>query len=98
MRVNLAPLAAVAQLVRASDCGSGGRWFETTQLYQINRRGISALGPSDVADRVHKPVDDLPGGASELQNGKGFNIPITFFILLDFSLCLNIANIPNDRE
>src|SRR5262245_485167 len=26
--------AAVAQLVRAPDCGSGGRWFESTQLYQ----------------------------------------------------------------
>ncbi len=30
--------AAVAQLVRASDCGSEGRWFETTQLYQINQQ------------------------------------------------------------
>jgi hypothetical protein len=28
------PDAAVAQLVRASDCGSEGRWFESTQLYQ----------------------------------------------------------------
>ena len=28
------PRAAVAQLVRAPDCGSGGRWFESTQLYQ----------------------------------------------------------------
>ena len=26
--------AVVAQLVRAPDCGSGGRWFEPTQLYQ----------------------------------------------------------------
>ena len=26
--------AAVAQLVRAPDCGSGGRWFESPQLYQ----------------------------------------------------------------
>src|ERR1700704_5673594 len=25
--------AAVAQLVRAPVCGTGGRWFETTQLY-----------------------------------------------------------------
>src|SRR5262245_6479123 len=30
-------LAAVAQLVRAPDCGSGGRWFESTQLYQVNQ-------------------------------------------------------------
>ena len=29
--------AAVAQLVRAPDCGSGGRWFESTQLYQLKR-------------------------------------------------------------
>ena len=28
--------AAVAQLVRAPVCGTGGRWFETTQLYQKN--------------------------------------------------------------
>src|SRR5882757_1053739 len=27
------PCAAVAQLVRAPVCGTGGRWFETTQLY-----------------------------------------------------------------
>lgn len=26
--------AAVAQLVRAPVCGTGGRWFEPTQLYQ----------------------------------------------------------------
>src|SRR5260370_36659393 len=25
--------AAVAQLVRAPDCGSGGRWFESARLY-----------------------------------------------------------------
>ena len=29
--------AAVAQLVRAPDCGSGGRWFESPQLYQLCR-------------------------------------------------------------
>src|SRR6202012_5399205 len=28
--------AVVAQLVRAPDCGSGGRWFEPTQLYHPN--------------------------------------------------------------
>src|SRR5262245_10760071 len=27
--------AVVAQLVRAPDCGSGGRWFEPTQLYHF---------------------------------------------------------------
>jgi hypothetical protein len=30
--------AVVAQLVRAPVCGTGGRWFEPTQLYQINQR------------------------------------------------------------
>src|SRR5258708_25082274 len=29
--------AVVAQLVRAPVCGTGGRWFEPTQLYQINQ-------------------------------------------------------------
>ena len=29
--------AAVAQLVRAPVCGTGGRWFEPTQLYQHNQ-------------------------------------------------------------
>jgi hypothetical protein len=28
--------AAVAQLVRAPDCGSGGRWFNSPQLYQLS--------------------------------------------------------------
>ena len=28
--------AVVAQLVRAPDCGSGGRWFEPTRLYHSN--------------------------------------------------------------
>src|SRR5258706_8492727 len=27
--------AVVAQLVRAPDCGSGGRWFKPTQLYHF---------------------------------------------------------------
>src|SRR2546429_5788729 len=31
--------AAVAQLVRALGCGPRGRWFESTQLYQIRRVG-----------------------------------------------------------
>ena len=33
-RLKMRPRAAVAQLVRASDCGSEGRWFESTRLYQ----------------------------------------------------------------
>ena len=28
-------LAAVAQLVRAPGCGSGGRWFKSSQLYHF---------------------------------------------------------------
>src|SRR3954471_2086271 len=38
--------AVVAQLVRAPVCGTGGRWFEPTQLYhiEINRKiGLSVL-------------------------------------------------------
>src|SRR5262249_62266634 len=31
--------AAVAQLVRALGCGPRGRWFESTQLYQMRRVG-----------------------------------------------------------
>jgi hypothetical protein len=38
--------AAVAQLVRAPDCGSGGRWFESTQLYQQNQSLSSGSGGS----------------------------------------------------
>jgi hypothetical protein len=33
MRQAMRPCAAVAQMVRAPDCGSGGRWFEASQLY-----------------------------------------------------------------
>jgi hypothetical protein len=29
--------AVVAQLVRAPVCGTGGRWFEPTQLYHHNK-------------------------------------------------------------
>src|SRR5262245_6424605 len=35
--------AVVAQLVRAPDCGSGGRWFEPTQLYHLP--DIGSLAP-----------------------------------------------------
>ena len=31
--INVSFFAAVAQLVRAPGCGSGGRWFESHQLY-----------------------------------------------------------------
>ena len=34
--------AVVAQLVRAPDCGSGGRWFEPTQLYQSRAKPRTA--------------------------------------------------------
>src|SRR5436305_15274035 len=41
--------AVVAQLVRAPVCGTGGRWFEPTQLYQQqkppgDRRRAAACG------------------------------------------------------
>ena len=52
--------AAVAQLVRAPDCGSGGRWFESNQLYQsfqaLNRRRTARV------EQVHfllAPENDL---------------------------------------
>ena len=35
--------AVVAQLVRAPDCGSGGRWFKPTQLYHSQASRISAI-------------------------------------------------------
>ena len=35
--------AVVAQLVRAPDCGSGGRWFEPTQLYHCPPRSLKSL-------------------------------------------------------
>ncbi len=42
------PYADVAQLVRASDCGSEGRWFESTRLYHSptnnNFRATGTLG------------------------------------------------------
>src|SRR6266540_3971337 len=41
--------AAVAQLVRALDCGSRGRWFESTQLYQIELIVELAAGVTGVA-------------------------------------------------
>ena len=46
-RLKMRPRAAVAQLVRASDCGSEGRWFESTRLYQSPHclRNSSSLRP-----------------------------------------------------
>src|SRR5882757_5032591 len=40
--------AVVAQLVRAPDCGSGGRWFKPTQLYHSHRmmRSVFQLAAS----------------------------------------------------
>src|SRR5215471_13132711 len=35
--------AAVAQLVRAPDCGSGGRRFESTQLYHSKINNLSKI-------------------------------------------------------
>src|ERR1700761_8362127 len=46
------PRAAVAQLVRAPDCGSGGRWFESTQLYQ---RAFSSIG-TVIASAARAPL------------------------------------------
>ena len=37
------PNAALAQLVRAPDCGSGGRWFEPTRRYHQILREIRFL-------------------------------------------------------
>src|SRR5262249_20005889 len=37
--------AAVAQLVRALGCGPRGRWFESTQLYQMRRVGLPPPHP-----------------------------------------------------
>jgi hypothetical protein len=48
-RLPTASRAAVAQLVRAPDCGSGGRWFESTQLYQQNQWVMGKLRSSRIA-------------------------------------------------
>jgi hypothetical protein len=42
VRACLALCAAVAQLVRAPVCGTGGRWFEPTQLYHLLDRALGA--------------------------------------------------------
>ena len=41
--------AVVAQLVRAPDCGSGGRWFKPTQLYQYSQHLIGNFGQARFA-------------------------------------------------
>ena len=45
--------AGVAQLVRAPVCGTGGRWFEPTHLYQINQR-LSIEGQVTQKSQVSK--------------------------------------------
>ena len=46
--------AVVAQLVRAPVCGTGGRWFEPTQLYQQNQcfTEIHASRPLSIGRRM----------------------------------------------
>jgi hypothetical protein len=48
--------AAVAQLVRAPDCGSGGRWFNSPQLYQhkINNLAQSRAPPTGSKNHTGK--------------------------------------------
>jgi hypothetical protein len=64
----LGACAAVAQLVRAPDCGSGGRWFESTQLYQNSkhRRRPDALATLRRAfisvPRFNPPVSPVAAG------------------------------------
>ena len=69
--------AVVAQLVRAPDCGSGGRWFEPTQLYQSNSEKLrppislaeSAAGRCPLQRAACRPAEricriiarDIPG-------------------------------------
>jgi hypothetical protein len=40
-KVHIRP-ALLVRLERAPDCGSGGRWFESTQLYQLKLHNKSA--------------------------------------------------------
>src|SRR5882724_13710532 len=50
------PRAAVAQLVRAPDCGSGGRWFEPTQLYHPTLRSSGGCPPKLARAKEGRPV------------------------------------------
>src|ERR1041384_6075713 len=47
------PRAAVAQMVRAPVCGTGGRWFEATQLY--HRYLCSPDERNESPERERKP-------------------------------------------
>jgi hypothetical protein len=39
-------------LVRAPDCGSGGRWFESTQLYHHRARHPATHRDAEVSDEL----------------------------------------------
>jgi hypothetical protein len=50
-------------MVRAPVCGTGGRWFEATQLYHrlLNvSRAISSENRMTLADMVYEQVKALP--------------------------------------
>ena len=51
--------AVVAQLVRAPVCGTGGRWFEPTQLYQQSWRWIDRNYPHS-SQRAWASLSALP--------------------------------------
>ena len=60
--------AVVAQLVRAPDCGSGGRWFDPSQPY--HRRAIESCAPGYASlSASMKSLLDVMGWASQGAGG-----------------------------
>jgi hypothetical protein len=70
------PRAAVAQLVRALDCGSRGRWFDPTQLYHSSSCEPSDDGADEAGPpfgrcrRVHSTTS-FRSSATELEGSSG---------------------------
>jgi hypothetical protein len=60
--------AVVAQLVRAPVCGTGGRWFEPTQLYHDPK---IPFGSSNILiDLTYLPALNTKGATNGIADGR----------------------------
>src|SRR5690606_2695620 len=98
--------AVVAQLVRAPDCGSGGRWFDPSQLYHFARQPCHWCFVAKVLRIANVPVafrmdrvtyaplgrrSDLARANGRIASGHERNLPS---VSLNTTIALTAAIVP----
>ena len=66
--------AALAQLVRAPDCGSGGPWFETRRWYHSHPSFLSVLTGSLIRNFALKTEKSAYAGCLGLRSAEGAQV------------------------